>query len=241
MNPWPSAAGGGQAPVKAIAEAVLERARRLGLVWRLRPATVVSVSADGDIRVSIDGDTEPIRVTSLVGPVAVAARVMVLITPPAGNHIAGWAGTPAPGAGPDAVAWAETSSASVTAATVVLSASLTLRARTAYRVELGGGVNSSAAGLLADFRIRRAATAGQAAQPLGEFYRFRTEGAVVMNVDGVRYIRRHAATNMTTTIELTLEVTSGTVAHIGAVGRPRFLQVTACGEAAKFPHAMPVT
>jgi hypothetical protein len=227
--------------VKAIAEAVLERIRRLGLTWRLRPATVARVSADGTVRARIDGDTEPIRVVSMVGPVAVGARVMVVTSPPAGNHIVGWAGAPAPGGGPDGLAWAESSSTSGTAATVVLSAAVTLRARTAYRVELGGGVNSSAVGLLADFRIRRAASTGQPAQPLGEFYRFRTEGAPVMNIDGVRYIRRTAPTNLTTQIELTLGTASGTVAHIGAPDRPRFLQLTACGEAAKYPHAVAVT
>lgn len=95
-------ANGGKAPglavpVKALAEAVLEKAIRLGLTWRLRPATVMSVADDGTIRALHDGDTQPIRVTSMIGPVAVRARVMVLKTPPAGNHIVGWVGTPAPG------------------------------------------------------------------------------------------------------------------------------------------------
>jgi hypothetical protein len=80
--------------VRAIAEAVLDRMNRLGLTWRLRPARVVSVAADGTIRALHDGDTQPIRVVSMVGPVAVGARVFVLKTPPAGNHIVGWAGRP---------------------------------------------------------------------------------------------------------------------------------------------------
>lgn len=98
--------GGKQQPavsavqVKAIAEAVLEKAIRLGLTWRLRPATVTSVGSDGTIRALHDGDQVPIRVASMVGPVAVQARVMVLKTPPAGNHIVGWVGTPAPGQPP---------------------------------------------------------------------------------------------------------------------------------------------
>ncbi|MFU8873251.1 hypothetical protein [Micromonospora sp. SL4-19] len=90
-------------PVKALAEAVLDRAVRLGLVWRLRPATVTSVAADGTIRALHDGDSQAIRVTSMIGPVAVRARVMVLKTPPAGNHIVGWVGTPAPGEPSDAL------------------------------------------------------------------------------------------------------------------------------------------
>lgn len=217
-------------PIKAIAEAVLERARRTGLTWRLRPATVTSVNPDGAIRVRFDGDDQPIRVVSMVGPVAVEARVMVVTTPPSGNHIVGWAGAPTPGAGPDALAWADNSSPAVTAATVVLSVPLVLRARTAYRVELGGGASSSGNGVLADFRLRRAATVGQPAQQVAEFYRYPTQGALVVNVGGTRYIRRTAATDLPATLELTLETASGTVTQWAAPGRPRYLQLTACGE-----------
>ncbi|WP_319461212.1 hypothetical protein [Micromonospora sp. RTP1Z1] len=85
-------------PVKALAEAVLEKAIRLGLTWRLRPATVTSVAGDGTIRALHDGDTQAIRVTSMIGAVPVRSRVMVLKSPPAGNHIVGLVGSPAPGA-----------------------------------------------------------------------------------------------------------------------------------------------
>lgn len=228
----------GHLPVKAIAEAVLERASRLGLMWRLRPATVVSVAADGTIRAVYDGDTVPIRVVSMVGPVTVGARVMVVKSPPSGNHIVGWAGPPALGVGPDGLAWAENNSPAVTAQTVVLSVPMVLRARTAYRVELGGGVSSSAAGVQPLFRLMRA---GSPAVQITEFYRFRTEGGPVMNCDALRYIKRDADTDLSTTIQLTLEANTGTVTHIGAPGRPRYLQITACGEAVKFPHAVAVT
>ncbi|MFI7283082.1 hypothetical protein ACIBOV_22760 [Micromonospora chersina] len=85
-------------PVKALAEAVLEKAVRLGLTWRLRPATVTSVAGDGTIRALHDGDSQAIRVTSMIGAVPVRARVMVLKSPPAGNHIVGLVGSPGPGA-----------------------------------------------------------------------------------------------------------------------------------------------
>ncbi|MBC9004836.1 hypothetical protein, partial [Micromonospora aurantiaca (nom. illeg.)] len=85
-------------PVKALAEAVLEKAVRLGLTWRLRPATVTSVANDGTIRALHDGDTQAIRVTSMIGAVPVRARVMVLKSPPAGNHIVGLVGSPGAGA-----------------------------------------------------------------------------------------------------------------------------------------------
>lgn len=84
----------GYVPVRAIAEAVLERMTRLGLIWRLRPGRVASVGADGTVRVLHDGDSEPIPVVSMVGPVAVGARVFVVKSPPAGNHIVGWTARP---------------------------------------------------------------------------------------------------------------------------------------------------
>ncbi|MFI7430754.1 hypothetical protein ACIBPB_27540 [Micromonospora sp. NPDC049836] len=84
-------------PVKALAEAVLEKAVRLGLTWRLRPATVTSVAGDGTIRALHDGDSQAIRVTSMIGAVPVRSRVMVLKSPPAGNHIVGLVGSPGPG------------------------------------------------------------------------------------------------------------------------------------------------
>lgn len=226
----------GPLPVKAIAEAVLERMNRLGLTWRLRPATITAVTPDGGIRGVYDADTQPVRLVSMLGPVAVGARVMVLRTPPAGNHIVGWAGTPAPGTAPDALAWSETNSPAVTAQTVVLSTPILLRARTAYRVEMAGGITGSVAGVLADFRLRRVAGDGQPAQALAEFYRYRTEGAPVVACHGVRHIRRTANTDLQATIELTLETTTGSVLHVGGVARPRYLQITACGEAAKWPH-----
>ncbi|OJF15383.1 hypothetical protein [Couchioplanes caeruleus] len=229
---------GGQVPFKAIAEAVLDRARRAGLIWRLRPATVTDVSLGGATRVRIDGDPEPIRVASMIGPVAVAARVMVLITPPAGHHIVGWAGPPAPGGGPAGLAWSDSSSPpTANTPLVVLSAAMVLRARTAYRVELGGGVLSSAPGILADLRLARAAADGRPEQALAEFYRYRAEGGSVVNIDGIRYIRRSAGTDLSVTVQLTLQAASGSVTHVAAAGRPRYLMITACGEAAAFPHA----
>lgn len=88
-------AGGGPTDlgqIKAIATAVLEQMDRLGLKWRLRPATVARVDESGAVRAMVDGDLEPIRVVSMVGAVAAGERVMVLTSPPSGNHIVGWAG-----------------------------------------------------------------------------------------------------------------------------------------------------
>jgi hypothetical protein len=233
---WPA----GDIPVKAIAEAVLQRARRTGLLWRLRPATVTSTAA-GAVRVRLDGDTSTIRATSMIGPVADGARVMVLITPPAGQHIVGWAGTPAPGGGPTALAWADTDSEPVSDQQTVLAAPVVLRARTAYRVELGGGAVTSTGAARAHFRLQCAATGRRLAQELATFGGYRGDGGSVIALDGtVCYIRRLADTDLDTVVELTLQSSTGTSAHTAAAGRSRYLQITACGEAARYPHAATV-
>lgn len=70
------------------AQAVVDRAKALGLLWTLRPATV-NVSYGTDPAVIYDGDTEQVGVTSLVGDLQPSGRVMMLQVPPAGNFVIG--------------------------------------------------------------------------------------------------------------------------------------------------------
>lgn len=69
----------------ATASAIADNAERLGLIWRLRPATVIDATT-----LTVDGDTEPIAWTdSLIGPAAPDQRVWVATVPPSGNYIVG--------------------------------------------------------------------------------------------------------------------------------------------------------
>lgn len=70
---------------------LIENAKRLGMSWSLRPATVVSSSAVAATapRVIVDGDTAQVRPISLVGPLHPNQRVMVMTTPPSGLHVIG--------------------------------------------------------------------------------------------------------------------------------------------------------
>lgn len=76
------------------ADQLITRARRLGLTWGLRPATVAAPLATDPtmVTVTLDGDTTQVVVYSLVGLPAVGARVMVMFVPPAGSYIIGYAG-----------------------------------------------------------------------------------------------------------------------------------------------------
>ena len=70
------------------AQAVVDRAKALGLTWTLRPATV-NVAYGTDPAVIYDGDTEQVGVVSLVGDLQPSSRVMMLQVPPAGNFVLG--------------------------------------------------------------------------------------------------------------------------------------------------------
>lgn len=71
---------------------------RLGLTWRLRPATVSGSGTQTRLNAILgvfDGDTTRSRFFSMIGPVYGGARVWALVVPPGGNYIVGWYGPPA--------------------------------------------------------------------------------------------------------------------------------------------------
>lgn len=77
----------------AVQELVAQ-AKKLGLTWDLRPATVVNGANTSNISATYDGDTTPLNMTSLVGILSNNSRVQVIFVPPAGHFIIGWVGTP---------------------------------------------------------------------------------------------------------------------------------------------------
>lgn len=79
-------------PLKALAAGIADRGDSLGLTWRLVPATVSTPGDTGEMRVTLDGDTIPVTAVSMIGRLAVGARVFVILSPPAGVHIVGFLG-----------------------------------------------------------------------------------------------------------------------------------------------------
>lgn len=72
--------------------ALASDADRMGLVWKLRPATVMDGSDPTGVLLQIDGDTVPMNGYSLIGPLQVGARVMCALVPPSGTYIVGYVG-----------------------------------------------------------------------------------------------------------------------------------------------------
>jgi hypothetical protein len=84
----------GEAPaiVSAGLDQLLQQARSLGLTWSLRLATISTISP---LTAIFDGDTVPLNVTSMTGGYYYSAqRVYVIILPPAGNFVVGYADPP---------------------------------------------------------------------------------------------------------------------------------------------------
>lgn len=70
----------------AQVKAIVDNADRLGITWTLRPGTVASSSP---LTVTMDGDTVPISMFSMIGATYAGQRVWILIVPPSGNYVIG--------------------------------------------------------------------------------------------------------------------------------------------------------
>lgn len=92
--------GGAQLPIAEIANAIVERSFELGLTWRLVPATVALPDTDGLLQVTVDGDSEPLPATSMIGGLGEGTRVFMILSPPAGVHVVGFMGYQLPAAIP---------------------------------------------------------------------------------------------------------------------------------------------
>jgi hypothetical protein len=72
-------------------QSLVDNASRLGLTWELKLGTVVAVTSTGAATVTLDADTVPIGVVSMVGTLTVNSRVYVMSVPPSGNFVIGQA------------------------------------------------------------------------------------------------------------------------------------------------------
>lgn len=90
-QPNVSSAGQVGPNVTAGVEALIDMARRLGLIWRLVPGTVdTQPVTPTNISVVMDNDTVAMPTISLIGLVPAGVRVEVLVVPPQGNYIIGY-------------------------------------------------------------------------------------------------------------------------------------------------------
>jgi hypothetical protein len=85
VQPQPDAA----AAAAELVGQLQERARALGLTWQLVKATVTDGTDPSNVLATVDGDSVPIGMASMIGTVPSGARVWVMQVPPGGNYITG--------------------------------------------------------------------------------------------------------------------------------------------------------
>ena len=216
--------------VTAIVQAIRADARRLGLVWRIRPGTVETTDGENAIG-SLDGDGGVlIPMINLVGAVA-GERVFVIEIPEGGNYIIGRPGQAALVDRVDSVA----NSAAVGAEAVVLTSnSITFMENAAYRAVLRGATQSSASAS-AVYRIRQTNLSGtilHVTQDLGNTTGFTQYDEMVIG-------RGVGSGDLVDNLVLTLQAGSGTVTMLGNTAFVRYLEVWRLpGTIANYPNAI---
>lgn len=226
------------APDLAMITELVRMARRLNLIWGLRPGTVVSVSPPYEPReasVRMDGDEGGITVVSLINDLARGDRVMVLEVPPAGQYAIGLLNAPSLSA--PYTQFSTSNSATITAETVTFTfPSVTLVKGTAYRVEGGTRVIAGSADS-AIMRLRKTNLAGAIVAESPSF--FGHGGALVANSNWRSFIT--PSTSLTSQFVYTVTATGSGVVASGSAVSPRFASITAVGRAADYPQSVVVT
>lgn len=221
----------------AAADAVIANAQRLGLLWRIIPATVVGTTSNvSNVGVTVDGDTQQVRAQSLIGVVNDGARVMVLVVPTALTYIIGYYGPSPQPSGIIQRVDSTANTAAITAETITLTgAVMTFMNGRAYRVIWTQRLDHSAA-QTAVVRVRKTNIAGTQLS----FWQAQVLGAVGVNYYYELVIKRVAGSDLSDNIVLTLSTAAGTVTGRGAVDTVRYLEVWDAGLASEFPNAIAI-
>jgi hypothetical protein len=144
------------------AQALIDNAKRLGLTWQLRLATVIEGISANQLLVRLDGDETSITAVSMIGFVSANRRVYVISVPPSGNFVVGWIS----GNFPQRVATTTRTTAGLgfTTETVQDTVIADLMANVNYRVVWEGKVQSTIADGYARMRIREDSLTGNQLQ-----------------------------------------------------------------------------
>lgn len=231
------------------AQAVADNAKRLGLTWTLRPATVAATldaisnnPNSGIVTVVFDGDTVAVSANSMVGALTSGERVMVMVVPPAGNFVVGLSTSVgllyAPDRGIVGSHTDTTNSAAITTVVTIMTTDqdVLLRSGRAYEFSFSHNHFSSGAGILVQYAIGRAA--GGFSLIMGNY---RTEGASSTGVYCSKIGVKLGGTNILDQIILTAVAVSGTITILGSATTPRQFWVRDVGPASMYPNFFELT
>lgn len=143
-----------------LVRSIIAHAERLGLAWRLRPATVSTPQAG--TMVIVDGTTIPIKAVSLVGALSPGDRVMLLLSTPSGCHVVGFTGSASTRVIDSLIISTVGTYYNATAEALVTSASVSgfLYAGNRYEISVGTPITSATTGHVGRFRLRIGSIAG---------------------------------------------------------------------------------
>lgn len=231
-----------------LIQEVIAQARRLGLLWTLRYATVIDGDDPSSIRVTFDGDVSASSefgrasgadgVVSLVGVIAPGTRVATIFVPPAGQYIIGFVGVQPVNRTLIATVSSDTTSAAIGAAFTATDTitDILLRDNCAYYCEVGGGVLGTTAGTT--FSDQRLYVDGVS---VAEAYRFPViSNSLPMNGDWFRYIKNVSGADKISTVDVRISTSSGTTARYANAGTQRWFSIYYAGPASVYPYASSV-
>lgn len=226
--------GSAAADAQYTVQAVQDNAERLGLVWKRKRATITS--ADEPVMAVLDADTEPIAVTSMIGPVEVGQRVYVDVVPPSGNFVVGGVDLIAVGT---TVGWvaSRSNAGPITAEVPILMTTNTpFVAGRAYKISFQNDVSSGASFDTGVHRVYSGSILGTLLHATG-FQLNQTPGFTEGFYSEVTVI---AATTAARTITLSLFVVAGPATAVGSAAQLRWLKVEYVGPGSKFPNAIAI-
>jgi hypothetical protein len=217
-------------------QVLVKEAKRLGLIWTIRIATI-ELGGAGSVTGIYDGDTVPIGLTNMTGKVLVAGmRVYVCMVPPSGNFVVGFVesveaivcfGTYT---GISGFFAAETAILTTTSGTFVQGR--------AYKVEWIIDVEGSVANNFADLKIRRTDIVGTQWRTAGG-YNMASVAGFGSTCAGFTVVA--PTSTFADVLLLTLNSPmAGTIRAVAGANRLGIVKVTDVGGATNYPSATPV-
>ena len=224
----------------ASVDELVTQAKRLGLVWGLRPGVVASVATGSgpyNPAVQMDGDDvdTTILTASLVGGLAVGMRVMVMSVPPRGDYVIGIISS-ADLQRYEVGGFTNHGTTITTTETVMETFSqFVMRDRAAYRVEFDGWL-LAATTTFTQFRLRRTDTTGTV---LTASDLFPGIGLAQAPFRHVGYFVNNTGSQRQGNLVVTAQTLSSTSTWAADTGRPRYASIRYAGPASEFPFAVP--
>lgn len=221
---------------------LVEQARRLGLVWGLRPGTVTDISGAGapyNPRMQMDGDptNTSMPTVSLIGGLALGMRAEVMFVPPMGNYIIGII-NPATTQRYEIGALSNHGTTITTTEQVMETfTGFNALGGAAYRVEFDGFLVAGTTSFTT-FRLRKTNTSGQSLSASDQTPGIGLGAAPFRHVG---YFRNTGNGTLTYNLVLTAVTSTSTVTWGADAERPRYVSIQYAGPAVEFPSAVVIT